>query len=73
MNLKETIRTFEDRTVEKASKSNLGEVESVIANCDGRSRRRSWLGLENSIGKILDREVGVGMDRDEGLKSHLLA
>src|SRR5689334_342519 len=43
----------------------LPEIEHVVANRDADARRQP-AGGEHAIGKILDREVGGGIDWNEG-------
>ena len=43
----------------------LPEIEHVVADRDADARREPARG-EHAVGEVLDREVGSGVDRDEG-------
>src|SRR5437879_4393648 len=52
--------------VEPAILRELPEIEHVIADRDTDARGEPVLGGEYAVGEILDREMGIGRDVDEG-------
>ena len=57
-------RRFDD--VEPAILRELPEIQHVIADRDADPRGEAILGGEHAVREILDREVGRGVDGDEG-------
>ena len=70
LNLVEAIRVFEQRAIEEASGSDLGEVEDVVADSHAGSRGWTGSGLEDPIREVLYGEVRVRVNFDERLQSH---
>ena len=52
--------------IEPAILRELPEIEHVIADRDADARGEAVLGGEHAVREILDREVGIGRDVDEG-------
>lgn len=66
----EGIGVFEERAIEERSRSDLGEVQDVVADGDAGTRRRSTLRLEDAVGEVLYGEVRVRVNFNEGFQSH---
>lgn len=66
----EAIGPGEDRTAEEAGGGDGGEVQDAVPDGDPRPSRRAALRPENPKGQVLDREVRIRADVDEGLEGH---
>ena len=58
--------------IEPAILLELPEIEHVIADRDADARGEAVPGREHAVGEVLDREIGGGIDRDEGAEGGIV-